>query len=147
MLMVGIVFAVAIPLSLDIFEPHPLETHLADFQDLVQTSLIDSSNSKTTTILRFEKDRITTTSSSEGEGDFPEEESEGITLELPQGARYEIRLWPSENWIRPEGVAWRVPAQGLLLPLSIKWTLGDSWLAASVDPLTGEISEVTYELQ
>jgi len=147
MLMVGIVFAVAIPPSLDIFEPHPLEPHLSDFRDLVESSLIASSNSRSTTILRFEEDRITTISPQKRETDFAEEESEEISLKLPEGARYEIRLWPSEDWIRPEGLPWRVPAQGLLLPLSIKWTLGDSWLAASVDPLTGEIGEVTYELQ
>jgi len=161
LLILGVVFGTAIPLSMELFNRHPLEDHVNEFSDFIQISMIESAERRQTRIFRFEEDRIIASQfyvEAKGPdlGFFNQtidEETEESTkkddnvLLLPEETKYVIRLWPSDQWLKPEGQAWRIPPDGLILPLSIKWEAGESWMAASIDPLTGALSDVTFELR
>ncbi len=146
LLILGIVFGVAIPFSQEIFRKHPLEAQLDSFEEMVRTAIAESQAENRTARVVFNKSSILLYGEPDEAAEESEEDAHITKLLIPGGGKYQIQLWPDFEWIRPEETGWDIPASGLILPLNIKWTLEDSWLAASVDPMTGEIKDVTYEL-
>ncbi|MEM1159163.1 MAG: hypothetical protein AAGH72_13020 [Verrucomicrobiota bacterium] len=138
LLILGVIFGVAIPLSASLFKSHPLEEQARSFQSLVNAAALASSESGYPYSFRFERKQII---------HFAEDDTDNASnLVLAPNERYQIQLWPSERWQEPDGESWSIPPEGLILPLSIKWMEGDSWIALSISPLSGETLEMTYEL-
>ena len=146
LMIIGIVFGLAIPFTQEIFRPHPLETQLESFDDLVRTAIAESHTENQTARIVFTKSAIRLAGAVEEESDLSAAPDTDRTLLIPGGAKYQLQLWPDFEWVNPDDTGWDIPATGLILPLTIKWVLDDSWLAASVDPMTGAIKDVTYEL-
>lgn len=147
LLIIAVVFGVAIPFSQEIFRQHPLEAQLDAFDALVLQAIDESQSEQQTASIVFNQSSIRLVNNAE-ETDAAEADTAVKSTEIliPGGAKYQIQQWPEFEWVTPDEARWDIPATGLILPLNIKWTLDDSWLAASIDPMTGEIKDVTYEL-
>jgi hypothetical protein len=157
LLIIGVVFGAAIPLTTHVFKDHPLQEQVHTFQTAVGHALITSSESGTPRMFRFDKDGIFVFGDSAADLDsdsdsFSDSSSvsfaDGAPTRLPlnENMRYQIQLWPSQDWLSPDGQSWAIPPAGLILPIALKWWQDDSWIAIAIDPLTGEIRDMTYEL-
>ncbi|MEM6884632.1 MAG: type II secretion system protein [Verrucomicrobiota bacterium] len=148
LLIIGIVFGVAIPFSQEMFKQHPLEDQAIAFEELVLTAMHESRRENYTARIVFEKNAIKLFGQAK-RNNLEDIEAPTTVLDeilIPGGSKYELQMWPNFEWSKPNDSGWNIPNNGLILPLNIKWTLDDSWLAASVDPMTGELKDITYEL-
>jgi len=146
LLIIAIIFGASIPFAQELFSKHPLEAQLDSFEEMVRTAIKESQSENRSAYISFDEFKIQLF------GENTNEVDEGTAEQLeeiiiPGGAKYQIQLWPDFEWVKPQETSWSIPATGLILPLNIRWSLDDSWIAASIDPMTGEIKDVTYELR
>lgn len=64
--------------------------------------------------------------------------------ELDAEVEYEIRRWGSDEWVkidRDQKVVMTIDPTGLVEPISIRCTLGDSWIKQDLHPLTADVRD------
>lgn len=88
----------------------------------------------------------------EGEEGASREDFEDVTANEPTDVEvtYEIRRWRSDTWEEIDGdkkVVLTVEPVGLVEPISIRCSMGKSWLIQDLHPLTGGVSDEEMSVQ
>lgn len=70
------------------------------------------------------------------------------TLEIPPGVKMEIQIWPDDRWFVPEKpVATVFQPNGICLPLSFRFSQGESYVSFRIHPLTGAVDQESRVIQ
>jgi prepilin-type N-terminal cleavage/methylation domain-containing protein len=78
----------------------------------------------------------------------PQNTSENRQLKLEDGMELRIRRWNSDDWlstVKNTVHVWRFDPNGLCEPVSVRLTLGRSWIEDTYHPLTATIRDSQLE--
>lgn len=69
---------------------------------------------------------------------------------MDEEVKYEIRRWQSDEWVeieRDREIVLTIDPLGLVEPISIRCSVGDSWLIQDLHPLTGGIANEEMSIE
>ena len=70
------------------------------------------------------------------------------SMDIPAGVKFEIQIWPDDRWIVPEKeVSWVFQPNGICMPLSFRFTQGESFVSFRIHPLTGAVDRESRVIQ
>jgi prepilin-type N-terminal cleavage/methylation domain-containing protein len=75
-----------------------------------------------------------------------EQKHQAEELVLPSSVKLKIKVWGSEDWVKPKRSAWRFTASGLCAPDSFRLERGESWIQMTFNPLTANRQEQEWYL-
>lgn len=73
-----------------------------------------------------------------------------VTESMDSEVKYEIRRWRSANWLEITGdnkVVLTLDPAGLVEPISIRCSVGESWISHTLSPLTGSVRDEEMSVQ
>jgi len=64
------------------------------------------------------------------------------TVDIPPEVKMEVQIWPDDRWIVPkEDISTPFPANGICLPISFRFSQGESFVSFRIHPLTGAVDQ------